>query len=662
VYQRGREVLVEELGVDPSPELQRLHQAILVQDPALDGPDRAPAPPPSNLPDRLTTFVGREPELAELAGLVEWHRLVTVTGPGGVGKTSLAVEEARRLADRFPDGVWLVELAGLADPALLAEVVVAALGLGEEAPGAGGPPPAPVDRLAGFVADKALLVVLDNCEHLVAACAGLIRRLLEAGPAVRVLATSREVLGVPGEAVWPLPPLAVPDPAGLDLDAPADPDAELAPEALGRFDAVRLFCERAATANPGFVLDASNAAAVAEITARLDGLPLAIELAAARVRALPPAELAARLEDRFRLLTAGGRTVAARHQTLRATIDWSWELLEGPDRRLWRRLSVFSGGFTLPAAEAVCGGDGLDPAGVLEGLVGLVDRSVVVAVGGSPARFGLLESLRAYGAERLAEAGEAEAVADRHTAFFLDLAEQGGHGYDQRWLRRVAGEDDNLRAVLDRAMAAPDPDTALRLAGALGRYWAAEHHDEGRRRLEAALALAAGQPPTPGWPGPSRRWPGWTCCSARPRPRWRPPGAASSCSSASGTSTRPPSPSCSPGRPSSSPVAAATGPGCSRRPRRPWGPSATAGARPTRVGPGSPSSPTSESRPGPSPWPSRPWRGSGPSATSGRGPRCCSSSARRPASPAGSRRPPTGTRTPWPPPARPARTGSAARP
>jgi tetratricopeptide (TPR) repeat protein len=224
---------------------------------------------------------------------------------------------------------------------------------------------------------------------------------------------------------------------------------------------------------------------------------LAIELAAARVRALPVAEITARLDDRFRLLAGGGRTLDPRQQTLRATIDWSWELLGARERRLWRRLVVFAGGWTVAAAEAVCGGDGLDPGDVLGGLFGLVDRSLVVAVGGVPARFRLLESLRAYGAERLEEAGETTTLEARHTGWFLDLAEQPHPGFDESWLLRVAADYDNLRAVLDRAVAAPDPDTALRLAGALGWYWANDRHDEGRRRIEAALALDPEGPPSP---------------------------------------------------------------------------------------------------------------------------------------------------------------------
>jgi len=491
VYQDTRTVLAEELGIDPSPDLQRLHQQVLTQDPALEpaGPDRPQ--PRHNLPERLTSLVGRDRELDEVAKLLEQHRLVTVVGPGGAGKTTVAVEAARRLVAGHPDGVWLVELAALRDPTLLAEVVVAALELEDEAAGPGAPPPPPpAERLAGFVADKALLLVLDNCEHLAAACAELVQRLLRAGPGPRVLATSREVLGVPGEAVWPVPPLAVPGAADDQAGAEAD---GAAPEMLAGYDAVRLFSERATAADPGFALDADTAPVVAELCRRLDGLPLAIELAAARVRFLPVAEIAARLGDRFRLLTGGARTLDPRQQTLRATLDWSWELLTEPDRRLLRRLSVFIGGCSVAAAEAVCGGDGE----VLDGLFRLVDRSLVVAAGGEPARFRLLESVRAYAAERLAEAGETEGLEARHTAWFLRLVEQAAaHRTRRRGLRLVDGDYDNLRLALDRAVAVRDPDTALRLASALGWYWWTARTVEGRQRLAGVLALADGQPPT----------------------------------------------------------------------------------------------------------------------------------------------------------------------
>jgi predicted ATPase/DNA-binding SARP family transcriptional activator len=494
-YQRAREVLAEELGIDPSPELQRLHHQILLQDPALEAaaPDRAL--PRHNLPERLTSLVGREGELREVAKLVEEHRLVTVTGPGGAGKTSLAVALAGRLAAGHPDGVWLVELAALREPALLGEAVAAVLGL-EEVAGRDIPPRA--ERLASFLPDKAMLLVLDNCEHLVEACAGLARRLLEAAPRLRVLATSREVLGVPGEVVWPIPPLALPAPDDeSDAGVAGDAGQAAAPEALAGFDAVRLFVERASSADPGFVLDAASAPVVAELCRRLDGLPLAIELAAARTRALPPAELAARLEDRFRLLAGGARALDPRQQTLRATVDWSWDLLEERDRRLLRRLSVFSGGWTVAAAEAVCGGDGLEAAEVLDGLFRLVDRSLVVAAGGDPARFTMLETLRAYGAERLAEAGESGLLAARHTAWCLELAEQAAAYRTARpWLRRVAADYANLRAALDRTVAGREVETALRLAAALAWFWWTTHTIEGRQRMAGVLALADGQPPT----------------------------------------------------------------------------------------------------------------------------------------------------------------------
>jgi predicted ATPase/DNA-binding SARP family transcriptional activator len=534
VYGETRAILAEELGIDPSPELQRLQRAILTQDPAIAAPGRATAPaaPGHNLPERLTSLVGRDQELDEVGKLVGQHRLVTVTGPGGAGKTSLAVEAARRLAAGFPDGVWLVELAALGDPGLLAEAVAATLGLREEPGPPGTAPPALADRLAGYVRDQDLLVVLDNCEHLVAGCAELAARLLRGAPGLRVLATSREVLGVPGELVWPVPPLAVPGIAGQagpggshgavpgiagqagpggshwavpDLGPGDDQGTAAALEVLAGYDGVRLFLERAQLADPGFVLDGDNAAAVAEICRRLDGLPLAIELAAARVRVLPAAELAARLEDRFGLLAGAGRAQDPRQRTLRATVDWSFQLLEEPDRRLFRRLSVFAGGWTVAAAEAVCGGDGLDAAevtpgdagGVLEGLVRLVDRSLVVAVGGDPARFRMLETLRAYGAERLAEAGEAELLAGRHTAWFVDLAEEAAAHYTRRrWIGQLEADYDNLRAAMDRAVAGGDYQTALRLGGALGWYWLEHHTDEGRQRLAGALALAEGQPPS----------------------------------------------------------------------------------------------------------------------------------------------------------------------
>jgi predicted ATPase/DNA-binding SARP family transcriptional activator len=488
-YQQAREVLAEELGIDPSPELQRLHHQILLQDPALEAavPDRAL--PRHNLPERLTSLVGREGELREVAKLVEEHRLVTVTGPGGAGKTSLAVALAERLAAGYPDGVWLVELAALREPALLGEAVAAVLGL-DEAAGTGTPPPSRAERLASFVPDKAMLLVLDNCEHLVEACAGLARRLLEAGPRLRVLATSREVLGVPGEVVWPIPPLAVPA-AADDTDAGTAEDARqaTAPEALAGFDAVRLFVERAASADPGFVLDAASAPVVAELCRRLDGLPLAIELAAARTRALPPVELAARLEDRFRLPPAAP-ALDPRQQTPRATVDWSW----GRSRK----------------GPAPCGAVGVLAAGrcgrrggvrrragrgrSLVGCSGLVDRSLVVAAGG--ARPVHHAGRWAYGPSGWRGRRVRDAGRPPHR-LVLELAEQAAvHRTARHWLRR-SPPTTTLRAALDRTVAGREVETALRLAAALAWFWWTTRTIEGRQRMAGVLAMADGQPPTP---------------------------------------------------------------------------------------------------------------------------------------------------------------------
>jgi predicted ATPase/DNA-binding SARP family transcriptional activator len=488
VYRETRAVLAEELGVDPSPELQLLHRQILTHDAPWAAVGR---PPPHNLPVRLTSFVGREMELREVGKLLDGHRLVTVTGPGGAGKTSLVVELARQVADGWPDGAWLVELAAVRDPELVPGVVIATLGLGEEPGepgGPGGPPPAPLDRLVEFTGDKTLLLLMDNCEHLADACAALTERLLRTAAGVKVLAASREVLGVAGEARWPIPPLATPEPE----------ETGGAPDALARWDAVRLFVERAALADPGFRLDGESGPAVALLCRRLDGMPLAIELAAARVRALSAGELVERLGDRFALLTNGGRAAEPRQRTLRATIDWSFQLLEDADRRLFRRLAIFAGTFTVAAAEAVCGGDGLPSEDVLDGLFRLADRSLLVAAGGRPARFRLLETLRAYGQERLAEAGEVDLVAGRHTDWFLDLAERATrHRSNLHWIRLLDADYDNLRAALDRAIAHDDRPTALRLGGALGWYWFMFHHAEGRHRLADVVGMAADQPPSP---------------------------------------------------------------------------------------------------------------------------------------------------------------------
>jgi predicted ATPase len=322
---------------------------------------------PHNLPLQVTSFVGRERELAEVGRLLAAGRLATLTGPGGTGKTRLALHAAADALEGHPDGVWLAELAALADPALVPQAVAAAVGVREEP----GRPLLPT--LTAALAPRRVLLVLDNCEHLLDACARLVDALLRACPHVRLLCTSREALGIAGEAVWRVPSLAVPA-AAAGLHAPVGPDAA----GLARSAAVRLFVDRAAAVRPGFALTEENAAAVARVCARLDGIPLAIELAAARVRVLPPRQLLARLDDRFRLLTGGSRTALERHQTLQATVDWSYALLAQPERAVFARLAVFAGGWTLEAAEAVCAGDGIEAVEVLDLLTRLADRSLVV--------------------------------------------------------------------------------------------------------------------------------------------------------------------------------------------------------------------------------------------------------------------------------------------
>ena len=486
VFHDARRALVEELGIDPSPDLQRLHERILRQDPALEAPERA-ARARHNLPARLTSFVGWEAERAELAELVAARRLVTVTGSGGAGKTSLAIEACRSLVDRFPDGVILAELAAVNDPALVADAVAQACGLILEGPETAQAGHAEV-RLAEFVRDARRLLVLDNCEHLADACGALVHRLLRSAASLHILATSRTPLHVPGEVAWSVPSLSLPPAFALN-------------EQPSEYDAIRLFGQRASDAAQGFRLDADTAPVVAEICRQLDGLPLAIELAAARVRVLSVADVAARLSDRFALLTGGSSTIDERQQTLRATVDWSHQLLEQHEQVLLRRLSIFRGGWSLEAAEDVCAGSGLEAPEILDALARLVDHSLVVAGHGDGPRFRMLETLRQYARERLVEAGEMQSVAAVHAAYFTTVAEgaelqlrAGGQG---RWLPWFALESDNLRAALGwcRERSADHPDLGLRLAAALGWLSYFASRQEGRRELTEMLAAAGDASP-----------------------------------------------------------------------------------------------------------------------------------------------------------------------
>ena len=433
---------------------QLLHQELRADFPAL----RSLAATPNNLPQQMTTFVGREREIADLCALLGTARLLTLTGMGGLGKTRLALEVAVRALEDHADGVWFVELASLSDPARVPQAVASALGVSEEGARS------VMDSLLQFVADRSLLVVLDNCEHLVGACAELATRLLQAGAGVRVLATSRENLHVRGETTYPVPALSVPE-AGR----------EMAPEAMVHCDAVRLFIDRALAAQPLFRLTADNAAAVTEICRRLDGIPLALELAAARLRALPVEGIATRLQDRFRLLVAGDRTALPRQKTLRALIDWSHDLLTEAERIVFRRLAVFAGGFNLEAAEAVVPGSDVADGDVLDLLSQLVDKSLV-AVAADSGRYRLLETVRQYAGECLAGTGDGAALRARHLAHYVALAERarpelvGPH--QAEWLARLDLDRENL--LLAHAGCAGDPQagaTGLQLVTALKQYF-----------------------------------------------------------------------------------------------------------------------------------------------------------------------------------------------
>ncbi|MEU2827064.1 BTAD domain-containing putative transcriptional regulator [Streptomyces lavendulae] len=460
-YERTRRDLAEGLGTDPGPRLRALH-AELLQAPAPAPP--VPPQPRGNLRPRLTSFVGREPELAALAGDLARSRLVTLTGPGGSGKTRLA----EHAAAGQPGSGWLVELARLDHPAAVPGAVLSALGLRESSLVAREKTTTadPADLLVEHCAHRSLLLVLDNCEHVIGAAAELAERLLTHCPGVRILATSREPLGVPGEFLRPVEPLPPPT-------------------------AHRLFADRAASARPGFT-PADDPAAVAEICARLDGLPLAIELAAARLRLLTPRQIADRLDDRFRLLTGGARTLLPRQQTLRAVVDWSWDLLDASERAVLVRLSVFAGGCDLAAAEAVCAdtADTADTAGttgtldVADVLGSLVDKSLVLAEpdGDENApgmRYRMLETIHEYAAERAAaDPAALDAAARRHAAHYLAFAERAEPLMRSRaqlpWIRRVETELDNLRTALDTTLGTPTPDateSAQRIALALGWFW-----------------------------------------------------------------------------------------------------------------------------------------------------------------------------------------------
>jgi predicted ATPase/DNA-binding SARP family transcriptional activator len=467
-FETTRRTLADELGVEPGVELRRLHLAVLRGEVApADEATRS-----TRLPARLTSFVGRQQELREVVDRLTHTRLVSLVGPGGAGKTRLSTEIAATLTG---SGVtaWFVELAGVGESSDVAAAVLGAVGLREirmlERP----PQPAePVDRLVEALAGQHCLIVLDNCEHVITAAATLADTLLAHCPALRILATSREPLAITGEAVFPLGPLAPPE-------------------------AVRLFVDRAVSAHPGFVLDERNTPAVDEICQRLDGLPLALELAAARLRSMTVGQIAERLDDRFRLLTAGNRTSLPRHRTLRSVVEWSWDLLEKPELTLARRLSVFVAGATVESAVAVCADDELPVEDVVYVLASLVEKSLaqVVTDGAGQPRYRMLETVRAYAAERLTEAGEDTGVHAAFDRYFLELTESADlHGHDQvSWLARLAADQDNVMTAIRHAADVGDADTAVRLAMATGWFWALS----GRQRDSVALVARVADVPGP---------------------------------------------------------------------------------------------------------------------------------------------------------------------
>ena len=476
-YQELRRNLGEELGIAPSPALAALDESVLRQHASLEWRPRHRL---WHLPVARSTFVGRDQELKELKKLVEETALLTVVGAGGIGKTRLAVEVAGALSGDYEE-VRLAELAALTDPALVVPEIARACEVREETGRA------LLDTLVDALQRRHVLLVLDNCEHLVETAAGVADAILRGAPYVTILATSRQPLRIAGERVWRAPSLPVPL------------TDNLAPESLLSFDSVRLFATRAADTDARFTMTPESASAVAQLCRRLDGIPLALELAAARIATLSPAQIAARLDDRFRLLRGGSRAALPRHQTLSAAVEWSYDLCSAPEQRLFPRLSVFAGGFTLAAAEAICADDLLPHDDILDLLAGLVDRSLVlIGFSGEEPRYDLLETLRAFGSERLSTTGERGAVQARHLKFYSDLATraeagirrvpgpEASHASQHAWLDLLELEHDNLRAALMHAAGTED---AVPLAAALGKFWDLRNHfTEGETWLLRALA------------------------------------------------------------------------------------------------------------------------------------------------------------------------------
>ena len=480
-YTEARKRLVDELGIEPGLALRELQARVLAQDPTLTvpGPPARPAATgpttTGNLRAPLSRFIGREAELEHLREAVGAHRLVTLVGPGGAGKTRLAVEAAAILREEHRDGAWLVELAGAAAPDGVASAAAATLGTSASAVPGRDPARSTVEVIVRHLAGRSLVVVLDNCEHVIAQAAALADTLLAAVPALRLITTSREPLGVPGEVLMEV-------------------------HGLAPSDAVELFVERARAVRPGFAADEHSRPIIEDICRRVDGQPLAVELAAARLRALTLATVAERLDDRFRLLTQGARTALPRHQTLRAVVDWSYDLLFDDERRLFARLAVFSGGCELTAVEAVCADDEVPVGEILDVVSRLVDKSLAATTSdaGGTTRFTQLQTLWEYGRERLAESGEINAMRARHAGYYRQMAEQAHEGLrgvtGLTWRDRLTLEIGNLRAGLDWFITTSDADSALSLASGMAYlWWINGDFAEGARWLSDALGTNGGR-------------------------------------------------------------------------------------------------------------------------------------------------------------------------